>query len=44
MHVFLNASLGADVVGSSPEETATIFRNDLAKFTRVAREANIRAE
>ncbi len=38
------ASLGADVVGSSPEETSTIFKNDLAKFTKVAREANIRAE
>jgi tripartite-type tricarboxylate transporter receptor subunit TctC len=38
------ASLGADVVGSSPEETATIFRNDVAKFTKVANEANIRAD
>ena len=38
------ASLGADVVGTSPEETATIFRNDLAKFTKVAKAANIRAD
>ena len=38
------ASLGADVVASSPEETATIFKNDIAKFTRVAHEAHIRAD
>jgi tripartite-type tricarboxylate transporter receptor subunit TctC len=38
------ASLGADVVGSSPEETATIFRNDIAKFTKVAHEAKIHAD
>jgi len=38
------ASLGADVVGTSPEETAKIFKEDLAKFTKVAKAANIRAE
>ena len=38
------AALGADVVGSSPEETAGIFRTDLAKFTKVAQAANIRAD
>ncbi|HEX2830823.1 MAG TPA: tripartite tricarboxylate transporter substrate binding protein [Burkholderiales bacterium] len=38
------ASLGADVVASSPEETATIFRNDIAKFTKVAHQANIHAD
>ena len=38
------AALGADVVGTSPEETAQIFRNDLAKFTKVAHAANIRAD
>ena len=38
------ASLGADVVGSSPEETAAIFRADLAKYTRVTKEAGIRAD
>lgn len=38
------SSLGADVVGTSPEETAKIFRDDLAKFTKVAQAANIRAE
>lgn len=38
------ASLGAEVVGSSPEQTATIFKTDLAKFTKVAQAANIRAD
>jgi tripartite-type tricarboxylate transporter receptor subunit TctC len=38
------ASLGADVVGTTPEETAQIFRTDLAKFTKVAHAANIRAD
>jgi tripartite-type tricarboxylate transporter receptor subunit TctC len=38
------ASLGADIVASSIEDTAKIFRTDLEKFTRVAREANIRVE
>lgn len=38
------ATLGADIVGSSIEDTAKIFRTDLEKFTKVAKEANIRAE
>ena len=38
------AALGADVVGTTPEETAAIFKADLAKYTRVAKAANIRAE
>jgi hypothetical protein len=38
------AALGADVVGSSIEETATIFKTDIAKFTKVANEAKIRAD
>jgi tripartite-type tricarboxylate transporter receptor subunit TctC len=38
------ASLGADIVASSPEETATIFRNDIAKYTRVAKAARIQAD
>jgi tripartite-type tricarboxylate transporter receptor subunit TctC len=38
------AALGADVVASTPEETAAIFRTDLAKFTKVAEAANIRAD
>jgi tripartite-type tricarboxylate transporter receptor subunit TctC len=38
------AALGADVVGSSIEETATIFKTDIAKFSKVAAAANIRAD
>ena len=38
------AGLGADVVGSSIEETVVIFRTDLAKFTKVAQAAKIRAD
>jgi len=38
------ATLGADTVGSSPEETAAFFKSELAKYTKVAREAGIRAE
>jgi tripartite-type tricarboxylate transporter receptor subunit TctC len=38
------ASLGADIVATSPEETAAIFKADLAKYTKVANAANIRAD
>jgi tripartite-type tricarboxylate transporter receptor subunit TctC len=38
------AALGAEVVATTPEQTAAIFKTDLAKFTNVAQEANIRAE
>jgi tripartite-type tricarboxylate transporter receptor subunit TctC len=38
------ASLGADIVGSSPEQTAAIFKADLEKYTKVARAANIRLD
>jgi tripartite-type tricarboxylate transporter receptor subunit TctC len=38
------ASLGADIVGSSPEQTAAIFKADIAKYTKVAQAANIRAD
>jgi len=38
------ASLGADIVASTPEQTAAIFKADLAKYSRVAAAANIRAE
>ena len=38
------ASLGADVVGTTPEETAAIFKADLAKYTKVAHAANIHAD
>ena len=38
------ASLGADVVGTSPEETAAFFRSEIAKFTKVAEAAHISAD
>jgi tripartite-type tricarboxylate transporter receptor subunit TctC len=38
------ASLGADIVASSPEQTAAIFKADLAKYTKVARAAGIRVD
>jgi tripartite-type tricarboxylate transporter receptor subunit TctC len=38
------ASLGADIVASSPDETSTFFKSELAKYTKVARAANIRAD
>jgi hypothetical protein len=38
------ASLGADIVASSPEETARIFKVDIAKYTQVAHAAHIQAE
>ena len=38
------ASLGADIVASSPEQTAAIFKADLAKYTKVAQAAGIRVD
>jgi len=38
------ASLGADIVASSPEQTASFFKSELAKYTKVAEAAKIRAE
>ena len=38
------AALGADIVASSPEETAAIFKADVAKYAKVAKAANIQAE
>lgn len=38
------ASLGADIVASSPERTAEFFRTELAKYSKVAKAANIRAD
>ncbi len=38
------ASLGADIVATSPEETAAIFKTDIAKYTKVAKAANIQAD
>ncbi len=38
------ASLGAEIVASSPEQTAAFFRSELAKYTKVAQAAKIRAD
>ena len=38
------ASVGADIVATSPEETAAIFRTDIEKYAKVAKAANIRAD
>ena len=38
------ASLGADIVATSPEETAAIFKADIAKYTKVAQAAKIQAD
>jgi len=38
------ASLGADIVASSPEETAAIFKTDVAKYTKVAKAAKIQVD
>ena len=38
------ASLGADIVGSSVDATAKFFASEVAKYTKVAREAKIQAE
>ncbi len=38
------ASLGADIVGSSVEATTKFFASEVAKYTRVAREAKIQAD
>lgn len=38
------ASLGADIVATSPEQTSVFFRSDLEKYTQVARAAKIRGD
>ena len=38
------ASLGADIVASSPQQTAAIFKADLEKYTKVAKAAGIRVD
>ncbi len=38
------AGLGAEVVGNSPEEASALFRVELAKYTKVANAAGIRAD
>jgi tripartite-type tricarboxylate transporter receptor subunit TctC len=37
-------SFGAEPVGSSPEEFATQIKNDIAKWAKVAKTANVRAD
>jgi tripartite-type tricarboxylate transporter receptor subunit TctC len=38
------ASLGAEIVATSPEQTAAFFKSELAKYTKVARAAKIRGD
>lgn len=38
------ASLGAEIVASTPEQTAAFFKQELAKYTKVAKAANIRID
>ena len=38
------ASLGADIVASSPEQTAAMVKADLAKYTGVAKAAGIHVD
>jgi tripartite-type tricarboxylate transporter receptor subunit TctC len=38
------ASVGAESVGNSPEEFASFVRNERAKYARIIKEANIRAD
>lgn len=38
------AAVGADIVGTSPEETSAFFKTEIAKFTKVAHAANIKAD
>jgi len=38
------ASLGAEIVASSPEQTSAFFKSELAKYTKVAEAAKIRGE
>lgn len=38
------ASLGAEIVATSPEQTSAFFKTELDKYTKVAKAANIRGE
>jgi len=38
------ASLGADIVATSPEQTAVFFKTELEKYTKVARATGIKGE
>ena len=35
------AAMGADAVGSTPEELAAVVQRDLAKWAQVARDVNL---
>lgn len=38
------AALGAEPVGGTPEELAAVLRNDVVKWTKIARQANVQPE
>ena len=38
------ATVGFEIVGSTPEEFAKLIREDIPRWTKIVREANIRAE
>jgi tripartite-type tricarboxylate transporter receptor subunit TctC len=38
------AGLGADAVGGSAEQFATYIRDDLSKWTRIVKDANVKVE
>jgi tripartite-type tricarboxylate transporter receptor subunit TctC len=38
------AALGAEPVGSTPEELAAVLRSDVVKWTKIARQANLQPE
>ncbi len=38
------SSLGAEIVGTSPEQTSAFFKTELAKYTKVAQAAKIRVD
>lgn len=38
------AALGAEPVGSTPEEFTAVVQRDLAKWAKVARQANVKAD
>jgi tripartite-type tricarboxylate transporter receptor subunit TctC len=38
------AAMGAEPIGGTPEEFAAVLKRDLAKWARIAREANVKAE
>ena len=38
------AALGAEPVGSTPGELASVLNHDLVKWAKIARQANVQAE